>query len=154
MIWKNQEELGFCLVRRRTKDITRKRENKKINGDQFRKKDGDKKRQEVECRNILANEIHFTCTQKKKVLDIQKDEGGHLKETRMNRWRTVKGQMLNQKQTNKQKKKRITILFLNRKEFMPTSSRVPLLPYKTLNSKKENTGSTPHKTREFTPTIH
>jgi hypothetical protein len=96
----------------------------------------------------------YNCTQKKKVLDIQKDEGGHLKETRMNRWRTVKGQMLNQKQTNKQKKKRITILFLNRKELMPTSSRVPLLPYKTLNSKKENTGSTPHKTREFTPTIH
>ena len=60
----------------------------------------------MECRNILANEIHFTCTQKKKVLDIQKDEGGHLKETRMNRWRTVKGQMLNQKQTNKQKKKK------------------------------------------------
>ena len=60
-----------------------------------------------------------------------------------------------QSKTNKQtKKKRITILFLNRKEFMPTSSRVPLLPYKTLNSKKENTGSTPHKTREFTPTIH
>lgn len=43
----------------------------------------------------------YNCTQKKKVLDIQKDEGGHLKETRMNRWRTVKGQMLNQKQTKK-----------------------------------------------------
>ena len=54
-------------------------------------------------------------TQKKKVLDIQKDEGGHLKETRMNRWRTVKGQMLNQKQTNKQKKKNYNIVFKSKR---------------------------------------